>query len=368
MNMKTTLLLALLSLLCLMATTSTFAIKVDTLYSAKIPVNTQSEQERLQSMPHAMEQVLIKVSGNSQILNNPAIQSRLNEGGKLVQEFTYTNTPNNKYPFLLELHFDNNEINQWLRDAAAPIWGQNRPLILSLITQTVKGHPTKILSSGSSTGHPTEILSSGSSDERVTLLTQQAERRGLPIIFPLMDLTDITEITTQDITSQHMTNNINLAAKRYGSDALLFGSITQDQEIFSSHWKLILDNAEWEWNLTGPSEANILSTLIDNMTDTLSGRFAIITTNQIQNSLQLKIVGIHQQSDFVQLIRYLNHLTPVANVNIVEIMGNEITLKISLRSTQASFIQAIALGKQLTPVPLAHADTTSLLIYQWNAL
>jgi len=363
MNMKKVLLM-LCNFLFLIHTTSAFSIKIESLYSAKIPVNTQSEQERIQSIQQALNQVLIKVSGDDKIINNDILKSRLKLGTQLIQELTYTNTPGNKQPFLLELHFDGNAINQWLRDASAPIWGQNRPLILSLIIYTSEEYPGEIISTSSS----------DSSNRIVTLLNQNAERRGLPIIFPLMDLTDITQITVKDVLNQELTPNINLAEKRYSNDAFLFGNVTRHSNQLSSHWKLILGNDQWEWNLTGKTEADVLSALIDNITDTLTVRFAIVTTHQIQNSLQLKITNIRQQSDFVQLIRYLNHLTPVANVCIVEIAGNEITLKINLRSTQQAFMQAIALGKQLISLP-SNTDTsaqidnnTSLFIYQWNPL
>jgi hypothetical protein len=341
----------ILMVLISLVSNSTIAIKVNSLYSTKIPVSTQSAQERINSAPLGIGEVLIKVSGDTQILNNPKIKSRLTTSDSLIEEFSYNNTTNGKQPYLLELHFDNKAVNQWLRDASAPIWGQTRPLILTLATLTTPEHPI-------------QIINNNPANKITQLLIDNAERRGLPITLPLMDITDTSQITIENIIQQRWTK-LNTSTQRYGSEALLLGNIEQNTNSITSHWKLILGSEQWEWNLAGNTDTEIIASLVDKVTNTLAARYAIVTTNKTQNTLTITVTGISQQFDVMQLVRYLNHLTPVVDVSITNIANDAITFRINLRSTQQAFMQAIALEKELTPTPNPK-DTTSSLTYQWS--
>ncbi len=343
-----------LSIVVFFMTTSALAIKVDSLYKSTAPVTTQATAERNQATRQALEQVMIKVSGDAQILNNPKLKSNLSAADTLIQQFSYTTLPPGKSttPYLLEVQFDPTGVNQWLRDAGAAIWGQNRPLVIAWIVYE-------------GSGHPAEIISSDSISDISTLLKQNAEKRGLPLVLPVMDMTEINQITPKDVTDMTI-SKLTDAAKRYVSDAVLIGHITQDSNGLASQWKLVLGDHQWDWNLAGKSIIDIAPTLINNITNTLATRFAVVTTNTIQKDLALKVTGITHYRDFAQLTRYLNHLTPVANVEITKILSdNDVILKVSLRSTQESFVQALALGKKLTPAPITNAADT-MVVYQWN--
>jgi hypothetical protein len=338
----------------LLITTSAFAVKVDALYKATLPVTTQTSAEREQGVKLGISQVFIKISGNNQVIDNPKLKARLGTAETLVQQYSYSTPPiaNNNAPYLLEIQFDAEGINQWLRDADVPIWGQNRPLIVAWITYTAPKHPI-------------EIISSDTTNEITRSLKQLAIQRGLPLLLPLMDVTDLTQVSTNDVSSMAIAN-LSSAAKRYDNDAMLIGNIIQSADGFTSQWKLVFDDNQSDWTLTGKSMIDILPVLINNVTNTLATRFAVMTTDTVQKDLTLKVTGITQYPDFAKLTRYLNQLTPVANVEIVEITTtNEVILKISLRSSQESFIQTLEQGKKLTPVKTTNNDDTRV-VYQWN--
>jgi hypothetical protein len=329
------------------------AVNVNSLYKSAIPVNTQSAAERHQAIQQALEHVFIKVSGNDQILNNTSLKSRLNTADTLIQQVGYT-TPLNKSSasYLLEVQFDPAGVNQWLRDAGVPIWGQNRPLIVAWIAYETPGHPA-------------ELLGNDSNDELAALLKKQAEERGLPLMLPVMDMTDLNQVSIKNVTDMATPNLLNATA-RYASDAILIGRIIQSSDGLTSQWRLVFKEQQWDWNLDGKTLTNIIPLLIGNITTTLAARLAIITTNAIQKDLILKVTGITHYPDFARLTRYLNHLTPVANVEIMKIStDNDVILKISLRSTQESFIQALSLGKTLTKIP-TNNTTDTMVTYQWN--
>lgn len=348
--MKTALLYGLSIFLILTCHTAS-AIQVNSLYMGEIQVHSQSSEERHRMMPTALAQVFTKVSGNNQILTNPRIKQQLPKASSLVQQFGYATSAaaNTNTTYLLQIHFDINGVNQCLREANAPVWGQNRPLILGWISD--ESTPTQ------------DILTLKTTNPMANLMKKNMDQRGIPFTLPNMDTTDANLITPQLITDMDIPKLL-AASKRYKSDALLIGHLTKNGELLNTQWKLTLGSDQWEWNITGKTANDIIPALVDNITNTLSTRFAIVTSNSIQKNIALKIMGIHHQSDFTQLIRYLNHLTPVANVSISSVNGSDVLLSISLRSTEESFVKTLSLGQRLSAI--STKDNTSPMIFQWN--
>ena len=330
----------MLSVLLIFAAGSAFAVKVDLLYQGQVSVTSQSPVEQSRAVQVALLQVLTKVSGNNPLLKNPDIQSHLTGAEKLVQQVGYAK------PYLLNVDFDPSGVNELLRSLNIPLWGQNRPLILAWIEVETPGHPA-------------EIVGNDSTSEVISLLKTNAEQRGLPILFPLMDITDINLISTKDIATMSIPTLMN-ATKRYAGEILLIGRVIQGPTGFVTQWKLVLNDNQWNWNFTGKTLKDMITPLMENVTTTLASRFAVVTSNAVQTELTLKVTGVTLQTDFGDLVHYLEHLTPVANVNVQRIAGSEVILNISLRGTEQSFTQLLSLGKKLTPINAAEWT------YQWN--
>lgn len=334
----------------LFTTSTTYAFKVNSLYQAKIAVNTQSKTEEQNAEQLALAEVLIKITGNSHVLDNPQLKTALSTSEKLVQEFGYIKATDPSRPYLLEIAFDKQGVDHLLRSAAIPIWGQNRPLISSWIAFIDKNRPA-------------EVLTDKTMNTLTALLKHHAELRGLPIVFPTMDTTDLSNVSLNDIITM-TTPPLLEAAKRYRSDGILIGEVSQTPDGLQSQWKLLAGKDQWTFTITEKTANDIAAAIIDQITSALSTHYAVLTSNNIQKNIILKVMGINQHADFTQLVRYLHHLTPVVDVGIVRITGNEVLLSLSLRSTQQSFVQVIALGSKLTPIN--DIVDTSQLVYQWN--
>lgn len=347
--MKHTLLLVF-TLIGLLITNAALAVRVTTIYQAEIPVASQLATTRNQLLPQALGQVLVKVTGNTKILDNPTLSSHLKEASTLVQEYGYKASNDSIKPYLLTIQFDPEGINKLLNAAALPTWGANRPLILAWVDYEVPNHSA-------------EIIDSSSSNDIQKILRQRADQRGLPIILPVMDVTDLNQVAVNDIVSM-TTAKLQSAAKRYSSDAILMLRMMRVTDGFTAQAKLVLDTNEWSWNISGKTLAEVLNTLVDNMTDTLSSRYSTVVTNTIQSTLTLKISGVSQQDDFANMMHYIQHLTPVASAQVMQITGSDVILNVSLHGTRESFSQIISVGKKLTPVPAESND--KMLVYQWN--
>lgn len=329
---------------------SVFAVRVNSLYQANIPVSTQTDIERNQLLPQALTQVLIKVSGDKDIANNPKIKPQLASVTNLVQQYGYSTASTGSKPYLLQIGFDPDGVNKLLRDAGAPIWEQNRPLIVVWVEYEAPSHPP-------------QIIENDSKNSLFGLLKQHMDQRGLAVVFPAMDVTDMNQVSAKDVATQSIPILMN-AAKRYESDAILIGRIIQDPTGYNTQWKLIMGGDQWNWTLPGKSINDPLTTLTDNIADLLAARYSTVVTEAVETQLTLKITGITQSDDIGQLIDYLKHLTPVADAQLVKVASGEVVLTVSLHGDVDAFTQALSVGKKLTPVPAA--GTQDMSVYQWN--
>lgn len=338
--------------LALLIINTAWAVRVSSIYQAEIPVSSQSAEERARVIQSALKQVLVKVSGKTAILDNPKLGAQLTNASALMQEFGYTNAPStdSKTPFILEVRFDADGVNQILHNLNVPIWGQNRPLI---VTWVVFDAP----------GKAAEIIDSSSENDISHLLKQQADSRGIPMLLPMMDVSDLNQVTTDDVVNMSIPS-LQTASKRYGSDAILISHITQQPTAYTIQAKLVTKDDVIDLNATGATLNAAFNSLIDNMMNSLAGRYSTVVTNNVQTRLMLRITGIVEQTDFAQVMRYVQHITAVADAQPMKISGNEVVLSIKLRGSQQAFLQAISLDKKLKPV--ADGADANTLVYEWN--
>jgi hypothetical protein len=330
------------------------AAEQPSIYQASVPIATRSDQDRDAATKVALSQVLVKVSGNSHLLdNNAALKNGLAHADDYVEEFSYSSPPHppTATPLVMLVRFDKEAVNKLVRDAGAPVWGQSRPLIMVWIAYEVPNHPADIVDSA---------------DTNIQVLFKDtAGKRGLPVVFPTMDASELTKITPVDVINQSL-EPLQAASQRYGSNAILLGHLTQGTaNDVTSQWTLTMGDDHWEWTIAGKNADEVIANLVNNISDTLAKRFATVMTNPVSSRITLKVTGLKQQTDLSEVINYLQQLSSVADVQLKSVNGTEVELDVKLRNDQKVFTQALALGNSLSPVA-GSAPQDGTLLYQWK--
>ena len=156
-------------------TSCVLANQFENLYQGNIIVDNQNDQQ-LKEL--ALQQVLIKVSGNAQINALDESKALLKKTQSLLSQFGYRNFADKRYFVAV---FDQSKINQALRDMQQPIWGETRPQ--TLIWLLVDGdNGRNLISDNMINSDQDELLSAA--------LTTAQQQRGISLRFPLMDLDD----------------------------------------------------------------------------------------------------------------------------------------------------------------------------------
>lgn len=324
-----------------------FAIKMDTLYQASAPVASQSAEDRAQILQQALGDVLIKVSGNDHVLDDAAVRSQLEAANNLMQEYSYQRSGNG---YILQVSFDPDGVNRLLAKASVPIWGKNRPLLMVWAVYEAPQNSAVIISDDGIHGIS-------------TVLKQNMAKRGLPVIFPMMDVQDMNLVAPTDIF-ELSAPTLKKAAKRYACDALLVGRIIAEKNGYVSRWTLLLGGDQWTWNIAGATKEDLLNTLTNYTADTLAGRYAVAVSRVLQAKLMLKITGITETNDLDSLVGYIKHIASVMDVEPIQILGSEAVVRVKVQGSQQSFTEALALGKRLTLQP--SPSDSDLLVYEWN--
>ena len=313
------------------------AVEVPGLYEAEVPVTGQSAAERAAASRTALEDVLVKVSGNADVARLPQLEPLLSQAGQWVQRYQYRSAPpaaDAAAPSqLLWESFDRETINQRLYDAGVSVWGVNRPA--TLLWLAIEDGGDRYLVGG---------------DNRPDVqaeVSAQARRRGLPLNLPLLDLQDQGALAAADVWGD-FADEIFKASDRYQPDAILVGrvyAVAADQ--WQSHWTLYHRGSVDTWESSQGPQDSAIAAGIAGATAQFAKRYALELTPGNGNTVLMSVENITSLADYARVTHYLQSLDPVADVQVERIEGSEINFRVKIRGPTRGLIQTIALGKTL---------------------
>ena len=320
-------------------------IAAESLYEVKLEVSDQSAKVRLETMPVAMEQVLVKVSGYSKVFDNPFTKARLSTAKNYVQQYRYSHEEwseaelekNPDLPpqrLMLWLRFDQKGINRLLKEAGIPVWGSNRPL--TLLWLAVEQSGKRLLVGANDSGQAREFLE------------RQAQQRALPVRFPLLDLTDNGKIRAADVWG-NFRDVILDASARYQPKAILTGKLYPVSNGYKVEWRLLYEGQQFNWEARDDDVEILLAKGIDSATDNLAALFA----ESYEAGGYEAIFIIEDIDDFISLRRvtgYLESVPGVANVNIERIEGSVVRLNLDTEGGLDYVLRSISNGNILQRV------------------
>lgn len=324
-----------------------WAQQVKSLYRVEVPVASQEASDRAQGLRVALIDVLVRASGRSDIATVPAIESQLKSPENWVNEFGYiVPAATSDEALRLWVRFDSDGIRRLLGEAGVAVWGDERPLILSWMVSQVS--------------QEAHVLTAEQDAALVAAFRDAARRYALPVVFPMMDLSEMTHIGTAAILRQDYPLLLE-AAKRYGSRTILSGQLlSEGQGLRLTASLQLADGDHWEWDLTGKDASEVFAALADRMASILSARYATETAAEQVSETHLTINGIQGAEDMNALTEYLQHFASVTGVDVLQIEGTRIVLNLHLRGEFATFAREAGSGVRLLPVP------GQPLEYQWK--
>ena len=192
---------ARLLILCLsLLSLPSFAAALGNLYQVHEPVASQQPDERSAGLSRALQTLVLRLTGDPRAIQSGALAGYFKDPQQLISQYGYENGP----PLALVVDFDPTSVNNALRQAGLPVWGANRPSLLAWwLNESAAGSSLV-----------------GDSQEGAAPLNRAAQRRGLPLLLPMADLSEQGVGTAQNITAAQP-DALRAASERYSADGLL---------------------------------------------------------------------------------------------------------------------------------------------------
>lgn len=328
------------------------ALPVTGLYEETIQVNNQSESERQRAYRQAFEQVLVKVTGETRWLEHPAITAALRMSASYVSEVSYRSSQEGG---ALSVQFDQALVDDLLSRENIPLWDNNRASVLLWLTvQTADGRRI--------------VLGSGSEHELVLQAEAFAERRAVPVLLPLMDLTD-RRLVTQEQGWSLNAESLQAAAQRYGADSVLAGRIleTPDRQ-WVGLWRVLFRDRNETFDHLDSIDSDYMTMPLDRMTSMLANYFGLVPSEfEQRDSVRVQISGITTMQSHRQVVSYLSSLSVVEQVSLTALRSDTIELQLELAGTRQMLSEFISLGRDLVPDNFAPGEPLpQVLNFRWT--
>ena len=341
------------------------AVTLENLYQAEVLSESQSDAQRRIDASEGLSQVLTRVSGRSDILQNRVIVAALKTPEQYYSEFSYARVeagndeaaalpqpgldplPAETPRQVMRIRFAPSLIAKILREADLPVWGSNRPSVLSwMAIDDESGR---------------QVLGEANPSLFAKTLNQAARARGVPLLLPLWDLEDSRGVSSSEIWGRFL-GRIEAASKRYSPDKIL---VFRAESEFSNQWRgdwSLGEGGQWRsGTVYGESQAQLATALVGVLASVLSEQYAVTST---RSEVRLTVEGITEIQDYAEVSRYLEGLTQVMSVQPVRILTDMVEFKLRSEGEVQQIIDVIALDRKLSLLRLDESSST--LWYRWT--
>ncbi len=351
--------------------TTALSVEVTDLYVAKIPVASQVNAERDKALKKAMAAVLVKVGGQESVLTEPLLKKALANSRSYMSQYRYVR--NNDENQLLA-SFDEAKINQLFIEANLPLWGSLRPQVLLWLVEE--------------DGLSRDILSASANSPLPPLVADFSDSRGLPILLPLMDLTDVSQINIADFWGRFKTP-IEQASQRYIAEMAVVVRISNDslitepqamdncqplcgQKSYVIDWTLFSDSQSissksLDFSYQGVNKSSLLEQGLADITQVIYQRYALATNSEQEYTID--IANVDDMATYVTIVEFLQELSSVSSIQLKQAKGNSRRFSLELIGSKQAFLASLKLNKKLAQFidPLADIDPNAVPVFLWES-
>ncbi|WP_232577949.1 DUF2066 domain-containing protein [Photobacterium carnosum] len=335
------------------------AATVNDLYRTQVTLIGSDQQADQAAREQGLANVLVKISGNTDILNNATIKTAITNSGRYVSQLGYSQVDGQR---AINLSFDKNQIKQLLIKSKASIWKDQRPNILVWMVDN--------------DGQQRNILWDQSTNALVNDTKQAADSRGLPLTFPVGDITDETAVNASDLWGGFI-DPIAVASTRYHADGLLLVKAQQQPDgNVSLNWQFYpqqpskIATAEVQ-PITGTTSGTLAQSsnkMINQVTDYLANKYAVVLGGVAGGKVNIEVDNIQSTENFFALEKMLNGLTTVNSANAMRIKGDSVIFQLNLQGSEQAFHQEISHDDQVRQTQSAIAFAADPVVSTTSAI
>lgn len=336
------------------------SVVVPDLYAATVITESRSQAVRESALRDAFTRVLVKATGSDEVLLAPQTEMLVDRAAELVTLYRFeplvddaaeadTGTSevadeapaDTRYAFTAQ--FDPRAVQVTLREAGFAVWPARRPLTLVWLVAADGG----IVSDEGKSG--------------AAAFVDAAERRGLPLVWPSMDLVDQRAIDPGDVTGLFV-EQIRDASRRYDPALILVGRLRDESSLWAARWTLIEPaGASETWREQEPTRDAALTVAVSRLGDELLRRYGVAgSTDGATDIVDVAVTGIASLEDYGRVMNFLGDLPPVSDTALVIAEANRVVVRLHTGAAREQIRQSIELGRLLVADDVDEADVSGL--------
>lgn len=341
--------LATPGLLCVLLANPAAARVVDDLYSARVSVPDRSQASLDAAVRDGLSEVLVKITGSREVLSLPVLDRAVRDARDLLQQFSYESSDDGDLE--IALSFTSDTVRNLVIEAGAPLWTANRPQVL--VWLVVDGPGGR------------QLVDAESYPDLVAGMQRAFERRGLPLVMPILDLDDVVALSPGDVWRQGLAE-IMQASARYPAEQILIGrAAALSAGGWLGDWLLYDGRSRADRPVNAGSAATFLETGVDLVAGVVAGRFALTSSVAGGTSgARVEVSGVSTYSDYAAIVSWLESLELIEYANVEWLRGDRLTLRLVAQTDLQSLRPLIELNSRLVPDKRGGDGTN--LVYIWQ--
>jgi uncharacterized protein len=320
----------------------------DQKYTIEIPVSGTGDDERKQAFATALIKLLTNLSGNPDIANLKSVKQALKNVDPFVQSYTYV-TPaaaSSGNQTFLDIHFDQSGVAKLVQSETQVAWSAARQVMLVWLVEA-KTTFSQILSD------------EDSKDDAIVSLHKYADKLGVPIMLPTMDLQDSAIVKAGDVCALNE-RPIRSGSQRYGVGTILVGCIIRPQSGtgWTSRWLLLTNNSSnTPWFITGTSLDDIMNQALYRVSQNSGKPSSSAAADTLTETVTMRIANVNGLDQYTDVVKYLRTLNPVSQVDLLNLSADEIEVSIDCIGGKQALLTALSAQTKLVP-SVATSNTT----------
>ncbi|QQX82248.1 DUF2066 domain-containing protein [Shewanella sp. KX20019] len=322
------------------------AAEVNKLDESLVAVESRANNLRSQAIKQAFKDVVLKNTGTETALTHPDVVKQLAKASSLMTQYGYQELDGELF---IQVNFDHKRLISLLRQAGLPVWGKQRPLTLMWLVEDIENERS--------------ILSDASSSSTREVFNTQSDNRGVPLVFPLMDLDDAMQVGVNDIRGQ-FTDNVANASLRYQFNYFIMATIAPQGSVFRYQMALYpRERADDASQLTPLINANGEVATVEKAVTAITAaaseyyvsQYAIADSGE-KLTTKIAFTDVSHMKQLVEIETYLNQLSAIKTASVARVEGTTVEFNLALFGNEDDLHRLMKLDPRIEVIKSITAD------------
>jgi len=340
-----------LSLLALVTCFSSLTYaQASSFFSASVPVTSQSTRERERAAKEGLREVLVRLSGVTDLEQYPQAVTALSRANTYLEQFSYEQVqgPSGRKAEHLAMAFSSVAVEKLLQGAGLPYWPVQRPTTLVWLVEDEVTEGKRLVNDAN--------------DPVLQGLFSASQKRGLPLLLPLLDLDDQLAINAEQVWNLDQ-QAVLAASERYGADTVLIGrySRTSVGKWWTS-WQFFHRGEGQNFDLRGEDGVLVGQQALTPLADHLAKLYSLKGNREAAAELFVQVGPVDNFGTYRKTLDYLHKLAVVTSFQLVTVTDESLLFSMQLNGTFDQLKNTLALEAKLRPQQTGNPDAPWLAV------